>query len=145
MLAALNETTFVSGSWDNTIKVWDIHTGECIKTLKSSDEHRINALALINKTILASSSWSNTTIKLWSLELGKCIKTLTTGHFEHVTSLASISGTILASGGSDSTIKLWQLSTFESVLKECAEKNKQKGENILTKTIWYLLSGGALE
>jgi WD40 repeat protein len=25
----------ISGSWDETIKLWDVQTGECLKTLRS--------------------------------------------------------------------------------------------------------------
>ncbi|MEJ7737460.1 MAG: hypothetical protein WKF97_08550, partial [Chitinophagaceae bacterium] len=27
--------TFISGSWDNTIKAWDLQTGECLTTIKN--------------------------------------------------------------------------------------------------------------
>ena len=28
----------VSGSWDNTLKVWDVATGECVATLEGHSE-----------------------------------------------------------------------------------------------------------
>ena len=35
-LVYLGNNTLVSGSFDKTIKIWDIATGECIKTLEGS-------------------------------------------------------------------------------------------------------------
>ncbi len=35
-LSLLKDGTLASGSWDNTIKIWDTKSGECIKTIKIS-------------------------------------------------------------------------------------------------------------
>ena len=33
-----DRNSIVSGSWDETIKVWDIHSGECLNTLEGHSD-----------------------------------------------------------------------------------------------------------
>ncbi|MEQ8462508.1 WD40 domain-containing protein [Coleofasciculus sp. E1-EBD-02] len=106
--------TLASGSDDNTIKLWNLETGEEIATLTGHDSW-VNSVSFSpDGKILASGSYDNT-IKLWNLETGKAITTLT----EHDSSVNSISfspnGKILASSSDDKTIKLWNLETGKAV------------------------------
>jgi WD40 repeat protein len=99
----------VSGSRDQTIKIWQLETGELIRTLKG---HRdaVHAVALSpDEQIIASGSADNT-IKLWHLATGELLATFT-GHSNTVTALAfTASGEMLVSGSLDKTIKIWQKS-----------------------------------
>ena len=52
-----------SGSWDNTIKIWDIATGKCERTLLGH-ENSVNALCLLPGNKIAS-GLSDNTIKIW--------------------------------------------------------------------------------
>ncbi|WP_414575826.1 protein kinase domain-containing protein, partial [Anabaena sp. CCY 9402-a] len=106
--------TLVSGIGDNTIKLWNLATGEEIRTLKGHSELvRSVAISPDGKT-LASGSWDDT-IKLWNLATGEEIRTLK-GHSDHVSSVAiSPDGKTLASGSWDDTIKLWNLATGEEI------------------------------
>ena len=70
----LNENTLASGSYDTTIKIWDIITGNCLKTLEGHS-NSVNFLVKINENTLASGSY-DTSIKIWDIITGNCLKTL---------------------------------------------------------------------
>ena len=106
--------TLASGSWDNTIKLWNLTTGQVIRTLKGhSDWVRAVAVSLDGQ-MLASGSNDNT-IKLWNLATGQQIRTMA-GHSYSVSAVAfSSDGQTLASGSGDGTIKLWNVATGEQI------------------------------
>ncbi|MDZ8054630.1 MAG: protein kinase domain-containing protein [Aulosira sp. ZfuVER01] len=109
--------TLAIGSDDKTIKLWNLETGELIRTLtwRDFDFDFVTSIAISpdGKT-LASGSF-NKTIKLWNLATGELIRTLT-GHSSYINSVAiSPDGNTLASGGKDKTIKLWNLATGELI------------------------------
>jgi len=64
-LVYLGNSRLVSGSWDDTIKIWNITTRECIQTLKGH-WGSVCSLAYIDDTRLASASGDNT-IKIWDM------------------------------------------------------------------------------
>ena len=66
----------ISGSCDNTIKVWDPNDGRCLRTLTG---HNNSVLSLVmHNGHLISGSLDNT-IKVWDPNDGRCLRTLT-GH-----------------------------------------------------------------
>ncbi|MBY5280382.1 hypothetical protein F2Y95_00990, partial [Aphanizomenon flos-aquae CCAP 1446/1C] len=68
----------VSGSDDNTLKVWDLQTGKEISTLTGHD-NLVNAVAITPDGKTSISGSDDKTMKLWNLEKGTEISTLT-GH-----------------------------------------------------------------
>ena len=74
----------VSGSCDNTIKIWDFKTKECLKTLE--DSCYVNSLALSHNGKYIVSGNEDNTIKVWDFFTGKCLKIIK-GHFYSVTSV----------------------------------------------------------
>ncbi|MDZ7993077.1 MAG: WD40 repeat domain-containing protein [Nostoc sp. EfeVER01] len=99
----------VSGSWDQTIKVWQLETGELLHTLKGHRD-RVYAIALSPDGKIIASGSADKTIKLWHLPTGELLGTFT-GHGNIVTALAfTASGEMLVSGSLDKTIKIWQRS-----------------------------------
>jgi WD40 repeat protein len=64
-----------SGSHDQTIRLWDNHTGEYLKTLRGHTNWVLSVAFSPDGKTLASSS-SDETIKLWDVETGDCLKTL---------------------------------------------------------------------
>ncbi|MFH1097608.1 MAG: hypothetical protein V1749_08940, partial [Candidatus Desantisbacteria bacterium] len=98
-----------SGSCDNTIKLWEMPSGNLLKTLEGHGNY-VNSVAFSpDGRYLASGSWDNT-IKLWEMPSGNLLKTLE-GHSNSVISVAfSPDGRYLASGSRDKTIKLWEMS-----------------------------------
>jgi WD40 repeat protein len=102
--------TLASGSWDRTIKLWDVNTGNLLQTLEDHSE-LVNSVAYSpDGQTLASSSIDNT-IKLWDVKTGNLLQTLE-GHSYWVNSVAySPDSQTLATGSYYDTIKLWNVKT----------------------------------
>ncbi|MDH6099753.1 WD40 repeat domain-containing protein [Anabaenopsis sp. FSS-46] len=100
--------TLASGSWDNTIKIWDVGTGELRRTLQGHDRGVYSLTISPDGKTLASGSDDNT-IKIWDLGTGELRRTLQ-GHDREVNSVTiSPDGKTLASGSWDNTIKIWDV------------------------------------
>jgi hypothetical protein len=108
-----NGKTLASGSWDKTIKIWNLETGELIGTLTGHSD-RVNSVAISGDGKMLVSGSSDETIKFWNLDSGELLCTFP-GHSMEVNSVAiSPNGLVIAScGGADNTIKLWNLRTGE--------------------------------
>jgi len=101
-----------AGDKDNTIKVWDLATGEEFKRLQGH-ENVINALAVSPEGRHIASGSDDKTIKLWDAQTGAEVMTLR-GHQAPVWALAfSPDGKQIASGSysNDATIILWDAQT----------------------------------
>jgi WD40 repeat protein len=66
------EGLFASGSADNTIKLWNTKSGECLRTL-SGHGSRVWSVSFDGDGLLASGSWDNM-IKLWNTKTGECVR-----------------------------------------------------------------------
>ncbi|EAZ90862.1 nSTAND1 domain-containing NTPase [Crocosphaera chwakensis] len=110
-----NGQILASGGGDGTIKLWNLETGELIRTLKGQNDTISSISFNGNSKILASSSINHNIIEIWNLETGKVIRTLKE-HNEGVQSVSfSFDGKTLASGSNDNTIKLWDVKTGEVI------------------------------
>jgi WD40 repeat protein/tRNA A-37 threonylcarbamoyl transferase component Bud32 len=106
----LTAQTVASSSLDDTVKVWNLHTGELLLTLTGHTKD-VNAIAISphGKTLVSGSD--DYSIKMWNLQTGALMRTLT-GHSRDVNAVAiTPDGQLLVSGGEDRTIKLWQMGT----------------------------------
>ncbi len=98
----------VSGSFDKTIKLWQLDTGAVIHTLVDHPKGVFALAVSPDGKLLASGSWDEM-IKLWDLEAGTLLHNLTE-HNASVRSLAiSADSQTLVSGSFDQTIKMWHL------------------------------------
>ncbi|MCC5611360.1 serine/threonine protein kinase [Nostoc sp. CHAB 5834] len=97
-----------TGSDDNTIKLWEVNTGQLICTLVG---HSWSVVAVAftadGETLLSASC--DKTVKLWRVSTAEEIVTLS-GHIDSVSAVAvSKVRQLIVSGSRDKTIKLWQL------------------------------------
>lgn len=100
-------STLASGSFDKTVKVWNVTTGEVIKTFPEVSVVKSVALSS-DGNILASSGVDNT-VRLWDVKTGRQLGSLI-GHTREVTSLAfSPDSQTVASGSGDQTLRLWDV------------------------------------
>jgi F-box/WD-40 domain protein MET30 len=95
----------VTGSFDKTLRVWDIDTGLCLATLKGHTRV-IRALQFDECKIVSGSM--DATIRIWNAKTFECIRVLT-GHRQGVVSLHFLDK-LLVSGSVDGVIKVWDLS-----------------------------------
>ncbi|NER21709.1 MAG: protein kinase [Symploca sp. SIO1C2] len=99
-----------SGSWDHTIKIWQLATGKLVHTLtEHSGWIKSVVISQDSKTLVSGSA--DKTIKVWDLETAS-VKATLKGHTNAVQALAiSLTGQILASGSADHQINIWDLSS----------------------------------
>src|SRR5579859_5351086 len=105
-----NGQTLVSGSWDCTIKIWNLPTSKELYTLANPTGGiwRV-AISPDGQTLVSANA--DKTIRVWNLPTGKELRILS-GHASDVISVAiSPNGQTLVSGSSDTTIRVWNLPT----------------------------------
>ena len=110
--------TCASGSYDGTIKIFQLNTGREIRTLTGHSGAVSCVVFNPDGKTLASGS-ADRTIKLWQLSTGKLVQTFgswLSGHKDAVLSVAiSPDRKKIISGGADKTIKIWQINTGREI------------------------------
>ncbi len=66
-----------SGSYDTTIKLWDMTSGQLIRTLTGHTSAIYRSVDLMNSQTLVSGSEYGE-IKLWNWSTGECLSTIQT-------------------------------------------------------------------
>jgi WD40 repeat protein len=94
----------ISGSYDQIIKVWNIHTGECLRVLKGHSSF-INVL-LTHGSVLYSGS-ADGTIRCWSLDTFECLKTVKAHELAVTAIVADSERGQVVSAAADGSIKIW--------------------------------------
>ncbi|KAK4667875.1 E3 ubiquitin ligase complex SCF subunit scon-2 [Podospora pseudoanserina] len=105
----LDDHILATGSYDATIKIWNIETGEEIRTLRGHTRG-IRALQFDDSKLISGSL--DNTIKIWNWHTGECISTLA-GHTDGVVSL-HFEGQLLASGSIDKSVKIFDFNSKEA-------------------------------
>ena len=76
-LKQITPSILASGSYDRTIKLWDITSGQLIRTLTGHTNSIGWSIDLLNSQTLVSGSYDQT-IKLWNWSTGECLSTIQT-------------------------------------------------------------------
>ena len=120
-LSADNKILYSCSGYDDknikvAIKVWDVDSGNCIKTL-DGHEYAINCLEVTHDGKFLISASMDKTIKIWNLNTYSCIKTIE-GHIGPVRCLKLTPDMkyIISGGGGkyDITVRIWDI--FKSKL-----------------------------
>ena len=132
-----------SGSWDGSIKIWNLANGHCVKTLLGHRKSVACLLPLPNN-LIASSSWDGT-VKIWDVTSGGCVRTLGQENTivdildrasfrlfntSVIRCLLLLPSGHLASGSDDETIRIWNLANGQWV----------RTLNGKSEYVWNLLS-----
>jgi WD40 repeat protein len=121
----------ISSSSDETIKIWDLETGECLETLKEHTRS-VTCILLDEKTNKFISGSADNTIKIWNLNNYQCLETLK--NHAPVQCLLFLSNDLLACGLRDGTINIWNLQEIKIVRSNFGRRK----ETILCLTNDYL-------
>ena len=85
----------LSGSYDNTLKLWDVTTGEALRTF-SGHSGGVNSVVLSGDGRYALSGSYDNTLKLWDVISGDCLATFCGDHSFYSCDLADDGVTIAA-------------------------------------------------
>jgi WD40 repeat protein len=99
-----------SGSFDHTIKIWDVQTNTLIHSIDVGGRSVVNSVCF-SPDGLSLVSGVDSSIKIWDVNTGKEIKTLQGKRFRLV--CFSPDGTQLASGGD--RVLIWDIKTWTPI------------------------------
>jgi WD40 repeat protein len=108
------ENRALSGSLDNTLRLWDIATGKTLRVLEGHTEPVSGLAWLADGRGALSASWDGT-LRLWNLITGETMRVFE-GHTSSVNAVTVLAGGRHAiSGSTDNTLRLWDIATGTTV------------------------------
>jgi WD40 repeat protein len=136
----------ITGSDDNTLKVWELETGLCLHTMEGHADE-VFSVSLTPDGLYAVSASRDKTLRMWELETGRCLRTME-GHTELVNSVSiAPDGRYAVSGSKDRTLRMWKLSNGHCVRTIYGGTNKIKQSAVslaLTPDGRYAFSGSGV-
>ncbi|XP_063818520.1 WD repeat-containing protein 5-like [Pseudophryne corroboree] len=152
----IHDTYIISGSWDTSVRVWDIascvelkmfsgHTGgvTCL-ALIAQGESKLNSDLLPAREDFVASGSTDSSVKVWSLITGQPLLSIYT--FSAVSAVTHIPDTKLLISGSDGgKIDVWDLETQENLRSQRAHGEKVSALQYYSGLLYSGSSDGSLK
>ncbi len=117
----------ISGSWDATLKLWDVASGREVRTYYGKEKVSAIALSPDGQYVLSADEGQRENLQLWDVTTGKKIRTFSghEGGMEAITSVAFMPDgkRAVSAGGSDHILKLWDLESGDELRTYSTENN----------------------
>jgi WD40 repeat protein len=130
----------ISGSYDQSLRFWDLETGEADRL--TGHEGSVQCLSLDTTQWRLASGGEEGQIRLWKLPDGELIRVLSRENSAIESLALSSDGKYLAGGCSDGSLHLWQLDTYK-LLYTLEAHTGPVTALVITPDGRTLLSGGA--
>jgi WD40 repeat protein len=109
-----NNNRIISGSYDMTIKFWNMTNGECESTLEGHSSY-VNYICLSDDESKLFTGDGEGNIKIWDIAMEECLLTI----HAHDTIISGLcrckDGKMVISVAPDSTIKLWKIEDGQNI------------------------------
>lgn len=112
-LAVMSNRQIVSVSQDNTLRIWNISTGECYRIIFGHTNWVRCVVSLTDNRIVSGSD--DKTLCVWDGDTGKLIRMLI-GHSDWIRCIAVLSDGLIASGSYDRTVRVWDIKQGKCVM-----------------------------
>jgi WD40 repeat protein len=146
----------VSGSADQTIRIWKISTGETLKIINFTvPVYIVRVFSIEYNQIVCGTYGATKNLQIYNYDTGALIRTLN-GHTSSVYSIEMLSEQMMASGGYDQKVIIWNLLSY-SIKYKLTEHTywvrciKRLSSNLLASgdgsgkiIIWNWLTGGRI-
>jgi WD40 repeat protein/serine/threonine protein kinase len=110
-----NAQRVVTGSWDNSAKIWNVETGRVDIKLEGHHAGYVNAVAFSPNGDVVLTASDDHSAKLWDAKSGQVLRTLT-GHTDRVReAVFSTDGSLVLTASNDATARLWNTATAAPV------------------------------
>ncbi len=120
--------TFVSAADDNTLRLWDVSSGDCLRVF-TGHEGGVNGCAFAPNGLTVLSAADDNTLRLWDVYSGECLRVFT-GHEAEVMACAfAPDGLSVVAASYDKTLRLWGVESGEclrvfsehkAIIRDCA-------------------------
>ena len=103
--------TLAAGSWDDSVRIWNLHTGKAVRKFAGIHRDDIQAIAYSPDGKVLASADSDGLVVLWDVATGNTLREFL-GHETTVRSVTfSPDGQRLLTGSTDRTARLWDVAT----------------------------------
>ncbi len=99
----------VSASDDATLRIWDLESGRCLRTLQRDPYGGASVCLDSNGKFLISTDGNR--LRVWDVASGECLRILE-GHEDPISSVAiNSAGDLAISGSRDGSLRVWEIGT----------------------------------
>jgi ribosome biogenesis protein YTM1 len=141
----LNPDQIVSGSWDHSLRFWDVESGVCTSHLDGNKV--ILSLDASEHNGLIATGHCDKSVRTWDPRVSVATTSLSTSYTSHTGWVSSVqwhptNANLLISGSFDSNIKIWDLRST-TPLHTLASQHKDKVTTLAWIDDQHFASGGA--
>jgi len=107
----------VTGSWDNSARIWESETGLAELKLEQGHTQFVNSAVFSPDGTKVLTASDDHTVRMWNAETGEPVEPTFVGHEDRVRSAEfSFDGKLVLTASSDNTARIWDAQTGEEML-----------------------------